>query len=82
MLWSRDGLHKFTLHLTRLGQEREAERREGRGSLARYRLCSTCPVKGRGCVSPASMQGTEVGTAGCWGLSPMEQVGQQGSEGR
>lgn len=75
-LWSRDGLHKFTLDLTWLGQEQEAERRQGRGSVAHYPLCSTCPIIGRGCVSPASMQGTEAGTDGCWGLSLMEQVGQ------
>lgn len=35
-LWSRDGHHKFTLDLTWLGQEQEAERKEGRGSLAHY----------------------------------------------
>lgn len=58
-LRSRDGPHKFTLYLTWLGQEREAERREGRGRLARYPLCSTCPITGRGCVSPASTGGTQ-----------------------
>jgi len=83
MLCSRDGLHKFTRNLTWLGQEREAEWREGSGSLARYPLCSTCPITGRGCVSPASMQGTEAGTEGTEqaGRTLIRQQWQQGSEG-
>lgn len=44
-LWSRDGCHKFPLDLTCCGQEHEAERREGRGSLAHY--CSALPAHRR-----------------------------------
>lgn len=46
MLWGRNGLHKFILNLIWLGLEREAERREGRGSQAHHLLCSTCPIAG------------------------------------